>query len=114
LKFLDPGISFPNELLNYFSWRQKYQILALLLSSMQKQFTYEIQDDVEDRLKQVQTEVAKRGIEFQGDTKEGKFSGHICGKYTIEGNRMIVTVTSKPLLATWKNVDSRLKNLLED
>jgi len=79
---------------------------------MPKQFTYILQGDVEVKLKQIQTEVAKRGIEFKGDAKEGKFIGHISGNYTIEDYRMIVTVESKPLLASWENVDSRLKELL--
>jgi hypothetical protein len=80
---------------------------------MPKQFTYDLQGDIEVKLKQVQTEVAKRGIEFRGDMKEGNFSGHISGKYSIEDHKMIVTVTSKPLLASWNNVDSQLKELLE-
>jgi hypothetical protein len=80
---------------------------------MPKQFTYILQGDVEAKLKQVQTEVASRGIDFQGDAKEGKFTGHISGIYAIEGQRMTVIVTSKPLLASWGNVDSRLKSLLE-
>jgi hypothetical protein len=80
---------------------------------MSKQFTYTIQGDVETKLKQVRTEVTGRGIEFQGDTKEGKFSGHISGSYIIEGQRITVTVESKPLLVPWGNVDSRLKTLLK-
>ena len=81
---------------------------------MPKQFTYILQGDVGVNLKRIQTEVAKRGIEFQGDTREGKFIGHISGIYTIDGQKMIVTVTSKPLLASWENVESRLKDLLEN
>lgn len=93
--------------------KPKQQIIRKLSSFVPKQFTYDLHGDVDVTLKRVQTEVAKRGIEFIGDTKEGKFSGHISGKYTIEDHRMIVTVTSKPLLASWNNVDSRLKELLE-
>jgi hypothetical protein len=80
---------------------------------MPRQFAYTLQGDIEVKLNQIKAEVATRGIDFQGDTREGRFDGHISGVYHIEGHRMTVTITSKPLLAPWKNVDSRLKRLLE-
>jgi hypothetical protein len=47
---------------------------------------------------------------LSGTTTSGSFSGKgVKGRYKIEGNRVQVTITDKPTLASWSTVESKVK-----
>lgn len=57
-------------------------------------FQIEVDEDLETLLERVQEEAAKQGVQFGGDTSEGRFSGSgVRGNYTVEGNIITISIT---------------------
>lgn len=51
---------------------------------------------------------------FSGNTTSGSFSGKgVKGRYKIEGGTVKVTITDKPALASWSQVESKVKEFFE-
>jgi len=78
------------------------------------EFTYNLKGDIAAKLRQVQIAAARRGVNFQGDSKKGTFSGLISGSYRIEGHKINVIIVSKPFFLSWPQVDSQLRSFLEN
>ena len=58
-------------------------------------FEIEVNEDLEDLLERVQTEAAKQGVKFSGDTTEGRFSGlGVQGNYMVEDNIITISITN--------------------
>jgi len=57
-------------------------------------FQIETDEALDELLERVQTEAAKQGVQFTGDTREGRFSGPgVRGNYTAEGNIITISIT---------------------
>lgn len=71
----------------------------------------------EEKLKQAKLIAAEHGVTFVGDGTKGKFSGRIMGgkligTYQVDKGILTVTISEKPLLATWSMVESQLVEFL--
>ncbi len=67
----------------------------------------------EEKLKQAKLIAAEHGVTFVGDGTKGRFSGRIMGgkligTYQVDNGILTVTISEKPLLATWSMVESHL------
>jgi hypothetical protein len=80
---------------------------------MARKFTFTLRGDPAVKLEQIKA-AARKGVNFQGDTKRGTFSGLISGSYRIEGHKIDVIIKSKPFFLSWGQVDSQLKSFLEN
>jgi hypothetical protein len=78
------------------------------------EFTYHLEGDIAAKLRQIQIAAARKGVDFQGDTRKGIFSGLISGSYRIEGHKINVIIVSKPFFLSWGQVNSQLKSFLEN
>jgi hypothetical protein len=57
-------------------------------------FQIEVDEDLDDLLERVQEEAAKQGVQFSGDTSEGRFSGSgVRGQYSVEGKIITISIT---------------------
>lgn len=55
----------------------------------------------------------KQGVTVAGTTNGGKFSGLISGNYSVTGNTVTVSITKKPFIISWEDVERRLRSGLE-
>ena len=73
-------------------------------------FTMNTSKDPETLLQQARQVAKENDATFKGDTNSGSFSGKgVEGSYEIEGNTVKVTVTNKPMLASWSKVESKME-----
>jgi hypothetical protein len=64
-----------------------------------------------EMLEQARAQARKAGIAMQGDATSGSFKGTATGTYAVEGRRLKVEVTHKPVFVPWKMVESALQRL---
>ncbi len=81
------------------------------------QLTYQIRVPVAELLSQVQKLARENNGLFQGDEKSGRLAlefilGNIEGNYTIEADRLRLTITKKPFLVGCETIDSTIKAYL--
>jgi len=60
-------------------------------------------------LAEVRRRAAKEGVTFVGDTSRGKFSGLVCGHYEVSRGMLVLTITDKPFLASWKMIGDKIR-----
>ena len=82
------------------------------------QYQIKMSGDPVEKVKQAKKIAAEQGVTFVGDGAKGKFSGRIMGgrligTYTVDKGTLVVTITEKPLLASWKMVEGQLKEFLK-
>ena len=82
------------------------------------QYQIKMSGDPEEKVKQAKKIAAEQGITFVGDGTKGKFSGRIMGgrligTYAVDNGILMVTITEKPLLASWKMIEGQLKEFLK-
>ena len=81
---------------------------------MTQTFKYTLSGDPAWKLEQVKAAAGAKGIIFSGDLNGGRFSGRgLNGTYRIDGSRITVSITTKPLIATWAYIDSQLRSFIE-
>jgi hypothetical protein len=83
-----------------------------------KKFVFDLIGDPNEKLQQVKRAAARRGITFQGDNVEGRFSsttlvGRLAGYYRISGGKITVTVNDKPVFISWQMIEGQLRQFLE-
>jgi len=75
-----------------------------------------------EKLASIKTAAAKNLVYFQGDLKNGTFSGGVSlsgfdmtikGGYRVEGEKIVVTVSKKPSTMSWEQVEARLRGFVE-
>jgi len=86
-------------------------------------FEYTLRGDPATKLAQIKQKASRKLVHFEGDLKQGKFSGGVSlpligdmtikGSYKIVGDKITVTVSKKPSSYTWGQVDSMLKGFIE-
>jgi len=91
---------------------------------MVKKFEYSLRGDRAMKLTQIRQKAAEKKVLFEGDLAKGKFSGGVSmpfvgdmtikGSYKIVGDKIIVTVSKKPSLYTWDQIDSMMRGFMED
>ncbi len=76
--------------------------------------------DAASRFERIKQKAAYKMVRFQGDLTKGTLSGGvnllgtaIQGKYLIVGDRIFVTVWTKPELVSWPEVDAMLREFIE-
>ncbi|HEY5812434.1 MAG TPA: hypothetical protein VIT23_07260 [Terrimicrobiaceae bacterium] len=64
-------------------------------------------------LERARSEAQKRGIILTGDDYEGRFTNNsnVVGNYQVHGDRVVITVAKKPMLAPWSVVDQQIREL---
>ena len=62
-------------------------------------------------LERAQTEAQKFGVIFAGNEYYGRFTNNrnVDGNYQVSGNRVVVTVVRKPMLAPWSVVEQQIR-----
>jgi hypothetical protein len=62
-------------------------------------------------LERARTEAQKRGVILTGDDYQGRFTNNsnVVGNYQVRGDRVVITVAKKPLLAPWSLVDQQIR-----
>jgi hypothetical protein len=54
------------------------------------------------------------GAEFAGDERTGTFSGNgVVAKYEMRSEEVLITLTSKPLIAPWSFVETRIREFFD-
>jgi len=77
-------------------------------------FEYTLSGNPAWKLEQVKAAAGAKGIIFCGDLNGGRFSGRgLIGTYSINGSRITVSITTKPLIASWAYIDSQLRSFIE-
>jgi len=78
---------------------------------MARRFEFILPEDPEIKLTQIREEAKRRKLTFEGDSVKGTFSGQLPlinsrfkGSYTVVGNKIIVIVSEKPVLFSWRMV----------
>lgn len=84
----------------------------------QCQLTFQIQSPAAELRKQIQKLVEQYDGQLTGDEKSGQFSlqilGSIEGEYTIDGNKLHINITKKPMLIGCETISSTIKTYLTD
>jgi hypothetical protein len=78
-----------------------------------KTFEYQMYGDPAEKFSQVQQLAAAKGVTLIGDSTRAVFSGIVSGSYSRSGTTITVTITNKPLLASWTMIDSMLREFIE-
>ena len=83
------------------------------------QYKFKLLGDPVTKLASAKAAGAKQGIFFKGEGNSGNFYGNIplgrvAGRYQLDGDIVTVTISEKPALAAWTEVESKLRHLLED
>jgi hypothetical protein len=62
-------------------------------------------------LERARTEARKRGVILTGDDYQGRFTNNsnVVGNYQVRGDRVVITVAKKPLLAPWSVVEQQIR-----
>ena len=79
--------------------------------------------DIAYKLEVIKRKALEKSVIFEGDLKRGTFSGgvqlpligdqRIKGSYRIDGDIITVTVSKKPKMYNWGQIDSMLKGFME-
>ena len=80
---------------------------------MTRKFRVNVSGNKQDILSQIKKAGRKQGVTVTGTTEKGKFSGLISGSYTVSGNIVTVSITKKPFIISWDEVEKRLRAGLE-
>ena len=77
-------------------------------------FDVPVPGDLKSTLERVQTTIVGEGGQFAGDDVAGRFSGTsplgpIEGRYTIQGESIRITITSKPMFVTCGAIEARIR-----
>ena len=79
---------------------------------MAKIYMVTLKEDIEETLCQAREMAAANGWSLEGDTGRGEFSGSgVKGRYVARGNKLTITVTDKPFLASWNNIGKGIKKI---
>jgi hypothetical protein len=62
-------------------------------------------------LEGARTEARKRGVILTGDDYQGRFTNNsnVVGNYQVRGDRVVITVAKKPMLAPWSVVEQHIR-----
>ena len=72
-------------------------------------FSINMTKDPETLVEEARSIASENNATFEGDTTSGSFSGKgVEGSYEIEGATVKVTVTDKPMFASWSKVESKV------
>ena len=75
-----------------------------------KTFSMNTNKDPETLVQEARTVAEENNATLSGDANSGTFSGRgVEGSYEVEGNTVTITITDKPMLATWSKVESKVK-----
>lgn len=77
-------------------------------------FDLPVPGDLKGTLLRVQAQIVGEGGEFAGDEFAGRFSGKsplgpIEGRYTIQGESIRITITSKPMFVPCGTIEERIR-----
>jgi hypothetical protein len=73
-------------------------------------FSINTNKDPETLVQEAKEVAEENGAAFRGDTNSGSFSGRgVEGSYEVEGRTVTVTITDKPMFASWSKVESKVK-----
>jgi hypothetical protein len=76
-------------------------------------FTIPFGQDASVLLNKIRSAIEKQGGTFDGDSTSGTFSvkvmGTISGSYTIGGNNLTVTISSKPMFISCGQIESFMR-----
>ena len=78
---------------------------------MGQTFKFRIEGDKKALLAEVRRRAAKQGVNLEGDESSGQLSGLVQGSYEVSGDDVAVTIEKKPLIASWKMIESRVRQL---
>ena len=70
--------------------------------------------DLQATLRHLESALQTQGGSFEGNASAGRFSGvtpvgTLEGKYSVEGNAIRVTITSKPMMAPCGTIESKIR-----
>ena len=80
---------------------------------MTRTFNVSVFGNKETILNRIKETGRKQGVTVKGTTSQGNFSGLISGSYSVSGNTVTISITRKPLIISWDEVERRLRNGLE-
>lgn len=77
-------------------------------------FDIPIPDDLHAAIVRVQALIVGEGGSFAGDAKAGRFAGptpvgQVEGRYTVQGNVIRITITSKPIVAPCGVIEAKVR-----
>jgi hypothetical protein len=77
-------------------------------------FDVPVPGDLAAAIAHVQSLIVREGGRFAGDTTAGHFAGPtplgpLEGRYTVQGNVIRITITSKPMLAPCGTIEARIR-----
>jgi hypothetical protein len=72
-------------------------------------FDVEVDQDISTILREVEQKIKDAGGRFDGNEQNGTFSGKgVRGKYSINGQKIRITITDKPWIASENLVKSKI------
>ena len=82
------------------------------------QYQIKMSGDPVEKVEQAKRIAAEQGVTFVGDGTKGKFFGRIMGgrligTYSVDKGSLMVSITEKPLLASWNMIEGQLKEFLK-
>ena len=69
-----------------------------------------IQGDPAEWFARAQKELAGQGVSLDGDCTSGTFAGKgFSGRYSVQGQRLLLVIEKKPLLVPWSLVEMSVR-----
>ena len=70
--------------------------------------------DPAQQLAHARERAGEAGIEFEGDSMQGTFSGIASGTYRLEEEALIIDVSSKPTFVPWALLERELRAVFRE
>jgi hypothetical protein len=85
---------------------------------MSCQFTITFSGDAEGIVEKAKSAVVSQGGFFEGDTEQGQFSislmsNTVTGSYLVEGDKLTMNITEKPMFLPCSAIEGYLANKLK-
>jgi hypothetical protein len=78
---------------------------------MGRSFRLPLKGDPDALASQAEQVARQAGADFVGDGKAGRFAAKgVEGRYEVQGDSIMVTITKKPLVAPWSLVEEKVRS----